>query len=433
MISVDDVTLTAQVPYQVKMRSLVQGQPITTQYRVGPGGQTHLWRYTWRRGLVVGWCESTSTVEYKISVPRLWGTTANFPLPHYDSVQDWPLVEVCNDIVGCLGLPRTSQPTIDAGLRAAGVRRIAYALDFECEDIPGTLRALGSSRRRGQLPDRFSSTGAQWSLSGRYRLQIYDKGEQLRIDKQYGKLERQLLAERAEGILRVELTLGSPKHIRAAIGVARGAVLPWLPLMGAPIVAARVFRREFFDRLHLDRVHEPEPSFFEGLDVSNLHRPRELDKAMALAAGLIAGWAREYRTATDSTAKAGITAQQILLGFLETAGMGDEAILGTLNMTPRQLAERRRDLRRLGPPEQYSRILLRQLLDAFRRQCPDEEHLWTVSEDLINKNLVPAPWASEDDFDVADDGSARSAESTVEDLFAQYADDIDLDEVLDAA
>jgi hypothetical protein len=82
MISVDDVTLTTCVSddYDVKFRPLMPGH-LSQHQRSDIQGSDRWWHYTWRPGLVVGWCPDTRVVEYKLSVPRLFGAVYQLPPP----------------------------------------------------------------------------------------------------------------------------------------------------------------------------------------------------------------------------------------------------------------------------------------------------------------------------------------------------------------
>lgn len=80
--------------------------------------------------------------------------------------------------------------------------------------------------------------------------------------------------------------------------------------------------------------------------------------------------------------------------------MGDAAIVEILGMRrPANLAQRRRELRSLGligPSEPYGRRLLRDLLNEFRSQVPDDDYSWTITPQDLEAHTVAAPWAADD-------------------------------------
>jgi hypothetical protein len=258
-----------------------------------------------------------------------------------------------------------------------GVRKIAYAVDIDCRDIPGTLRALRALRRRNKPPKEFDATGAQWRNSDRYGFKAYDKGAELATNKTYDRATRRGLSDHAAGILRLEVTLPAPKHVRKLVGLP-DPLLPKLELMVRPDVAAKALRRELYSNLHLDDL---------------MITPTEADT--------VAGLAVDMAHRLNGRYKAGVRSQLVLLLALQAAGMDDDQILWVLNIDAKRLNERRRDLRSVGyvgPSEPYTRRLLGELLEGLHEQVPDDHYHWQpLSGDEHDTLAVDAPWAPDED------------------------------------
>jgi hypothetical protein len=358
------------------------------------------------------------------------------------------LDETCSDVLRCLGLShvlnQAPDPVTALGINDAGVRRIANPLDFRCNDIPGLLRAIGGMLRRGVLPERFSDTGLQWTLSDWYRVQLYDKAAQILQDKRFDRTSRKRLAAEAAGWVRLEITLGSPLRLRKLFNLPANT-LPTLGLMARPEVAAHVFRTEVYDSLHVDRLHVQEVLDLDSLwvDLRNVASEPSLkdhERLLRLAGAVVASWAAQYDQHPGAeNHKGGVRAQHIVTTLLEAGGMGDGPIGNVLGLKPARRAQRRRELSRLGfvgNPDLYARTLVKGLLDAFRAQCPDDALVWSLDAGLLKELVVPAPWASDDEFDLRDDGSTVAGDDDndeLRDLLALYANDVDFDEDVSAA
>jgi len=389
MIALDDVTLTGAIDegIEVRFRSLTPGQPFGQTTRRDSAGQFQACSTTFRPGLWVEWCEALRILRYKVSVPRLLEQPANFPLHPCASLDELPLERAARDVLGALGLrhllDEEPDPVRVLDVPGAGVRGIAYAIDLPCRDVQGLLRALGMFRRqRSGLPDRFSDTGCQWGpRTTRYRVQIYDKAAELRQNRTFDRNLRRTLSEAAEGIVRVEVTLGTTSSVRGLLGLPGGR-LPTLELMARPEVATHALRRELYGRLGLDRFQ------CEATDSQELGgRLTELDQRLGDRLG------------------SGARATLLAIHHLQST-IGDVELCRLLRMQPRTLQEHRRTLRNLGfggPPDLYGRRLVHDFLQSFRQEVSDHAYPWPdFTPEQLEDLSVDAPWTV-DEYDPDED------------------------------
>lgn len=379
---IDDITLAGRFSQPVE-----NFEPSFTVRKQASGVLMGDWGAVSGRGFIMMIAPDSLNFEIKFSVPRLINHSGiNWPL---HPVQGLHLGGVVRELLAWLAQPvnpRNIALLLDILTRQSVVRRIAYALDIQVEDVHGTIMALHEGVQ-GRVPKLWGKPASGFEIeSAGTRLMVYDKAKEIRVrarrgssDQHYSRPDRATLrgaSEEARNTLRIEVTLTNAEAVRKFSAAPAGL----LPNMGW-VIQDEVGAYAILKQLRLLGLYKEDIKVDDKVEFASVVR--------ALVVAIRGrGYARGGREARGSAIlnAAGV--------YLLQQTMDNRQIRELLSMSESSLYWHRRLLRQAGlffKPSESRAVanLQRGITEAVGPDLPE----WMMLSEPTASDLIRTPWS----------------------------------------